>query len=82
MEWNSRFLNLKKEWRVVIEARKREFIKFCEAEKYKTVEVAKLPILEECKMFWNGKNCGFNQSILDTKRCAKKQDAKISHLQS
>ena len=45
---------------VVIEAHEKEkFIKFCEAENIKAVEVAKLPILEECKCSGTDKNCGF-----------------------
>ncbi|GAB1347388.1 hypothetical protein MASR1M104_22870 [Cloacibacterium normanense] len=68
---------------VVIEAHEKEkFIKFCEAENIKAVEVAKVTDSGRMQMFWNGqKIVDLSRAFLDTSGCAKKQDAKITHLQ-
>ena len=68
---------------VVIEAHEKEkFIKFCEAENIKAVEVAKVTDSGRMQMFWNGqKIVDLSRAFLDTSGCAKKQDAKVTHLQ-
>lgn len=68
---------------VVIEAQEKEkFIKFCEAENIKAVEIAKVTDSGRMQMFWNGqKIVDLSREFLDTSGCSKKQDAKITHLQ-
>ena len=68
---------------VVIEAKEKEkFIKFCEAENIKAVEIAKVTDSGRMQMFWNGqKIVDLSRAFLDTSGCSKKQDAKVSHLQ-
>lgn len=68
---------------VVIEAQEKEkFIKFCEAENIKAVEVAKVTDSGRMQMFWNGQQIvDLSRAFLDTSGCSKKQNAKISHLQ-
>lgn len=68
---------------VVIEANEKEkFIKFCESENIKAVEIAKVTDSGRMQMFWNGqKIVDLSRAFLDTSGCSKKQDAKITHLQ-
>ncbi len=68
---------------VVIEAKDKEkFIKFCEAENIKAVEIAKVTDSGRMQMFWNGnKIVDLSRAFLDTSGCAKSQDVTISHLQ-
>ncbi len=68
---------------VVIEAKDKEkFIKFCEAENIKAVEIAKVTDSGRLQMFWNGqKIVDLSRDFLNTSGCAKKQDAKVAHLQ-
>ncbi len=68
---------------VVIEAKEKEkFIKFCEAENIKAVEIAKVTDSGRMQMFWNGqKIVDLSRAFLDTSGCSKKQDAKVAHLQ-
>ena len=68
---------------VVIEAQDKEkFIKFCETENIKAVEIAKVTDSGRMQMFWNGqKIVDLSREFLDTSGCSKKQEAKIAHLQ-
>ena len=68
---------------VVIEAKdKSTFIKFCEAENIQAVEIAKVTDSGRLQMFWNGqKIVDLSRDFLNTSGCAKKQDAKVAHLQ-
>ncbi|MDN5578475.1 MAG: phosphoribosylformylglycinamidine synthase, partial [Chryseobacterium sp.] len=68
---------------VVIEAKDKEkFIKFCEKENIKAVEVAKVTDSGRMQMFWQGnKIVDLSREFLDTNGCAKSQRAEISHLQ-
>jgi phosphoribosylformylglycinamidine synthase len=69
---------------VVIEAADKEkFIRFCEKENIKAVEVAKVTDSGRMQMFWqNQKIVDLSREFLDTNGCAKKQQAEVSHLQS
>ncbi len=69
---------------VVIEAQEKEkFIKFCEAENIKAVEIAKVTNSGRMQMFWNGqKIVDLSREFLDTSGCSKKQEAKIAHLKN
>ncbi|WP_297984303.1 phosphoribosylformylglycinamidine synthase [uncultured Chryseobacterium sp.] len=61
---------------------KDQFIKFCESENIKAVEIAKVTDSGRMQMFWNGqKIVDLSRAFLDTSGCSKSQDAKISHLQ-
>ncbi len=68
---------------VVIEAQDKEkFIKFCEAENIQAVEIAKVTDSGRMQMFWNGqKIVDLSREFLNTNGCAKKQSAKVTHLQ-
>lgn len=68
---------------VVIEAKDKEkFIQFCEAENIQAVEIAKVTDSGRMQMFWNGqKIVDLSREFLDTNGCAKKQTAKVTHLQ-
>ncbi|MGA9213575.1 phosphoribosylformylglycinamidine synthase [Kaistella sp.] len=68
---------------VVIEAKdKDKFIKFCENENIKAVEVAKVTDSGRMQMFWQGnKIVDLSREFLDTNGCAKSQHAEVSHLQ-
>ena len=68
---------------VVIEAKDKEkFIRFCEKENIKAVEVAKVTDSGRMQMFWQGnKIVDLSRAFLDTNGCAKTQHAKVSHLQ-
>ena len=69
---------------VVIEAKdKEQFIRFCEKENIKAVEVAKVTDSGRMQMFWQGnKIVDLSRKFLDTNGCAKKQHAEVSHLQT
>ena len=69
---------------VVIEAKdKEQFIRFCEKENIKAVEVAKVTDSARMQMFWQGnKIVDLSREFLDTNGCAKKQHAEVSHLQT
>ena len=69
---------------VVIEAKdKEQFIRFCEKENIKAVEVAKVTDSGRMQMFWQGnKIVDLGREFLDTNGCAKKQHAEVSHLQT
>ena len=69
---------------VVIEAKdKEQFIRFCEKENIKAVEVAKVTDSGRMQMFWQGnKIVDLSREFLDTNGCAKKQHAEVSHLQT
>ncbi len=68
---------------VVIDAEDKDrFISFCEKENIKAVEVAKVTDSGRMKMFWQGRQIvDLSRDFLDTNGCAKRQDARISHLQ-
>lgn len=68
---------------VVIEAKDKEkFIKFCENENIKAVEIAKVTDSGRMQMFWNGqKIVDLSREFLDTSGCSKKQAVKVSHLE-
>ena len=68
---------------VVIEAKdKEQFIRFCEKENIKAVEVAKVTDSGRMQMFWQGnKIVDLSREFLDTNGCAKTQHAEVSHLQ-
>lgn len=68
---------------VVIDVNDKEkFIKFCEKENIKAVEVAKVTDSGRMQMFWQGnKIVDLSREFLDTNGCAKSQHAEISHLQ-
>ncbi len=68
---------------VVIDAMdKDKFISFCENENIMAVEVAKVTDSGRMKMFWQGQQIvDLSREFLDTNGCAKRQDARISHLQ-
>ena len=68
---------------VVIEAKDKEkFIRFCEKENIKAVEVAKVTDSGRMQMFWQGnKIVDLGREFLDTNGCAKTQHARVSHLQ-
>ena len=68
---------------VVIEAKDKEkFIRFCEKENIKAVEVAKVTDSGRMQMFWQGnKIVDLSRAFLDTNGCAKTQHAEVSHLQ-
>ena len=68
---------------VVIEAKDKEkFIRFCEKENIKAVEVAKVTDSGRMQMFWQGnKIVDLSRAFLDTNGCAKAQHAEVSHLQ-
>ena len=68
---------------VVIEAKdKDKFIRYCEKENIKAVEVAKVTDSGRMQMFWQGnKIVDLSRAFLDTNGCAKTQHAKVSHLQ-
>ncbi|UOE42032.1 phosphoribosylformylglycinamidine synthase [Chryseobacterium suipulveris] len=68
---------------VVIEQKdKDKFIRFCENENIKAVEVAKVTDSGRMQMFWRGsKIVDLSRDFLDTNGCAKKQHASVSHLQ-
>ena len=68
---------------VVIEAKDKEkFIRFCEKENIKAVEVAKVTDSGRMQMFWQGnKIVDLSRVFLDTNGCAKTQHAEVSHLQ-
>ena len=69
---------------VVIESKdKEQFIRFCEKENIKAVEVAKVTDSGRMQMFWQGnKIVDLSREFLDTNGCAKKQHAEVSHLQT
>ncbi len=69
---------------VVIESKDKEkFIKFCEAENIKAVEVAKVTDSGRMQMFWQGnKIVDLSRQFLDSNGCSKSQQVEISHLQS
>ena len=69
---------------VVIEAKdKEQFIRFCEKENIKAVEVAKVTDSGRMQMFWQGNTIvDRSREFLDTNGCAKKQHAEVSHLQT
>ncbi|WP_373707613.1 phosphoribosylformylglycinamidine synthase [Kaistella sp.] len=68
---------------VVIEAKDKEkFIRFCEKENIKAVEIAKVTDSGRMQMFWQGnKIVDLSREFLDTNGCAKTQHAEVSHLQ-
>lgn len=68
---------------VVINAKdKAKFIRFCEEENIKAVEVAKVTDSGRMQMFWQGnKIVDLSREFLDTNGCAKTQRAEVSHLQ-
>lgn len=68
---------------VVIEPKDKEkFIRFCEKENIKAVEVAKVTDSGRMQMFWQGnKIVDLSRAFLDTNGCAKTQHAEVSHLQ-
>ena len=68
---------------VVIEPKDKEkFIRFCEKENIKAVEVAKVTDSDRMQMFWQGnKIVDLSRAFLDTNGCAKTQHAEVSHLQ-
>lgn len=68
---------------VVIEVKDKEkFIRFCEKENIKAVEVAKVTDSGRMQMFWQGnKIVDLSRAFLDTNGCAKTQHAEVSHLQ-
>jgi len=68
---------------VVIEAKdKDKFIRFCEKENIKAVEVEKVTDSGRMQMFWQGnKIVDLSRAFLDTNGCAKTQHAEVSHLQ-
>lgn len=67
---------------VVIDAGdKDKFIRFCEKENIKAVEVAKVTDSGRMQMFWKGnKIVDLSREFLDTNGCAKTQHAEVSHL--
>lgn len=67
---------------VVIDAKdKAKFIRFCEEENIKAVEVAKVTDSGRMQMFWQGnKIVDLSREFLDTNGCAKTQRAEVSHL--
>jgi len=69
---------------VVIDAKDKEkFIKFCENENIKAVEVAKVTDSGRMQMFWNGqKIVDLSREFLNSNGCAKSQDVVVSHLQN
>lgn len=68
---------------VVIEAKDKEkFIKFCEAENIKAVEIAKVTDSGRMQMFWKGnKIVDLSRDFLNTSGCSKQQTAKVTHLE-
>ncbi len=68
---------------VVIEAKDKEkFIKFCEAENIKAVEIAKVTDSGRMQMFWKGnKIVDLSRDFLNTSGCSKQQAAKVTHLE-
>ncbi len=69
---------------VVIEAKDKEkFIKFCEKENIKAVEVAKVTDSGRMQMFWKGdKIVDLSREFLDSNGCSKSQNVEVSHLKS
>ncbi|MBW8361286.1 MAG: phosphoribosylformylglycinamidine synthase [Kaistella sp.] len=69
---------------VVIDAGdKDKFIRFCEKENIKAVEVAKVTDSCRMQMFWKGnKIVDLSREFLDTNGCAKTQHAEVCHLQN
>ncbi|MGZ5196824.1 MAG: phosphoribosylformylglycinamidine synthase, partial [Kaistella sp.] len=69
---------------VVIEAQDKEkFIRFCEKENIKAVEVAKVTDSGRMQMFWQGnKIVDLSREFLDSNGCSKAQHAEISHLKA
>lgn len=69
---------------VVIEAKDKDlFIRFCEKENIRAVEVAKVTGSGRMQMFWQGeKIVDLSRNFLDTNGCAKTQQAEVSHLQT
>jgi len=68
---------------VVIGAKdKDQFLKFCEEENIKAVEVAKVTDSGRMKMFWQGnKIVDLSRKFLDSNGCSKSQHVEVSHLQ-
>ncbi len=69
---------------VVVEAKDKEkFIKFCEKENIKAVEVAKVTDSGRMQMFWKGsKIVDLSREFLNSNGCAKSQNVSVSHLQN
>ena len=67
---------------VVIDAKDKEkFIRFCEKENIKAVEVAKVTDSGRMQMFWKGdKIVDLSREFLDSNGCSKSQNVEISHL--
>ncbi|ACU07244.1 Phosphoribosylformylglycinamidine synthase, synthetase subunit [Flavobacteriaceae bacterium 3519-10] len=67
---------------VVIEAQDKDrFIKYCENENIKAVEVARVTDSRRMQMFWQGSMIvDISRDFLDTNGCTKSQNAVISHL--
>lgn len=68
---------------VVIEAKDKEpFIKFCEAENIKAVEIAKVTDSGRMQMFWKGqKIVDLSRDFLNTSGCSKQQTVEVAHLE-
>ena len=69
---------------VVIEAKdKDQFIKYCEQENIKAVEVAKVTDSGRMKMFWQGQQIvDLSRAFLNSNGCAKSQNVEVSHLEN
>lgn len=69
---------------VVIEAKDKEvFIKYCQDENIRAVEVAKVNDSGRMQMFWRGKMIvDLSRDFLDSNGCAKRQTVEVSHLKN
>lgn len=69
---------------VVIDAKdKEDFIKYCQAENIRAVEVAKVNGSGRMQMFWRGeKIVDLSRNFLDSNGCAKKQTVEVSNLKN
>lgn len=68
---------------VVIEAGDKEkFIRFCEAENIRAVEIAKVTESGRMQMFWKGqKIVDLSRDFLNTSGCSKQQNVQVVHLE-
>ncbi|MDR2206198.1 MAG: phosphoribosylformylglycinamidine synthase [Flavobacteriaceae bacterium] len=62
---------------------KEKFIRFCEHENIKAVEVAKVTNSGRMQMFWRGqKIVDLSREFLNSNGCSKSQNVKVSHLKN
>lgn len=69
---------------VVIEAKdKEDFIKYCQDENIRAVEVARVNDSGRMQMYWRGeKIVDLSRAFLDSNGCAKRQDVEVTHLKN